>query len=133
MFKIGTLAKKTGCQIETIRFYERTGLMPKPDRTHSGHRVYGAEHENRLRFIRRSRGLDFTLKEIRFLLQAAEAENPSCADVEQFSKKHLNIIQDKIKDLKAMERTMKTLLSECQGNKVPGCPLIDVLYQETGR
>lgn len=133
MFKIGTLAKKTGCQIETIRFYERTGLMPKPDRTHSGHRVYGAEHENRLRFIRRSRGLDFTLKEIRFLLQAAESDNPSCADVEKFSKKHLGLIQGKIKDLRAMERTMKTLLSECQGNRVLGCPLIHVLYQESGR
>lgn len=133
MFKIGTLAKKTGCQIETIRFYESTGLMPKPDRTHSGHRVYGAEHENRLRFIRRSRGLDFTLKEIRFLLQIAEAENPSCADVEKFSKTHLSIIQGKIKGLRAMERTMKALLHECQLNRVPGCPLIDVLYQETGR
>lgn len=133
MFKIGTLAKKTGCQIETIRFYERTGLMPNPDRTHSGHRVYGAEHENRLRFIRRSRGLDFTLKEIRFLLQAAESDNPSCADVEKFSKKHLSLIQGKIKDLRAMERTMKTLLSECQGNRVLGCPLIHVLYQESGR
>ena len=133
LMKIGEVSLKTGVHIETIRYYERLKLMPKPDRTNSGHRVYGAEHENRLRFIRRSRGLDFTLKEIRFLLQAAEAENPSCADVEQFSKKHLNIIQDKIKDLRVMEKTMKTLLSECQGNKVPGCPLIDVLYQETGR
>ncbi len=133
LMKIGEVSLKTGVHIETIRYYERLKLMPKPDRTHSGHRVYGAEHENRLRFIRRSRELDFTLKEIRFLLQAAEAENPSCADVEQFSEKHLNIIRGKIKDLRVMEKTMKTLLHECQGNKVPGCPLIHVLYQESGR
>ena len=129
MFKIGVLAKKTDCQIETIRYYERIGLMPKPDRTQSGHRVYGSEHEKRLRFILRSRELDFSLGEIRTLLQAAEAENPSCAEVEKFSEKHLELIQGKIKDLKAMEKTMKNLLKECQGNRTPGCPLIDVLYE----
>ncbi len=129
MFKIGTLAKKTDCQIETIRFYEKIGLMPNPDRTESGHRVYGLEHEKRLRFIRRSRELDFSLGEIRFLLQSAEEENPSCADVEKFSKKHLDLIRAKIRDLRAMEKTMKNLLGECQANRAPGCPLIDVLYQ----
>lgn len=129
MFKIGTLSKKTGCQIETIRYYERIGLMPNPDRTERGHRVYGSEHEKRLSFIRRARGLDFSLDEIRYLLQAAEADNPSCADVEKFAGKHLSLIQAKIKDLRAMEKIMKSLLNECQGNRTLGCPLINVLYE----
>ncbi len=132
MFKIGKLSKKTNCQIETIRYYERIGLMPKPDRTQSGHRVYGSEHEKRLSFIRHSRELDFSLGEIRTLLQAAEVDNPSCAEVEEFSEKHLKLIQGKIKDLRVMEKTMKNLLSECQGNRAPGCPLIDVLYEKVG-
>ncbi len=130
MFKIGRLAKNANCQVETVRFYEKNGLMPKPDRTESGHRVYGREHEKRLRFIRRSREMDFSLDEIRFLLRAVEDDNPSCADVEKFSKKHLSLIQDKIRELKAMEKTMKSLLNECQGNRAPGCPLIDVLYSD---
>ena len=130
MFKIGTLSKNTDCQIETIRYYERIGLMPNPGRTESGHRVYGLEHEKRLRFIRRSRELDFTLGEIRFLLQAVEDENPSCAEVEKFSKKHLDLIRGKIRDLRAMEKTMKNLLSECAENQSPSCPLIDILFQE---
>jgi len=130
MFKIGILSKKTDCQIETIRYYERIGLMPKPDRTESGHRVYGSEHEKRLSFIRRCRELDFSLKEISFLLAAAENENPSCAEIEKFSGKHLSLIQAKIKDLRAMEKIMKSLLNECQGNRTLGCPLINVLYQE---
>jgi len=130
MFKIGTLARNTNCQIETIRFYERIGLMPNPDRTESGHRVYGAEHEKRLSFMRRCRALDFSLGEIRTLLQTAEADNPSCAEVEKFSENHLKLIQGKIKDLRVMEKTMKNLLSECQVNRAPGCPLIEVLYEK---
>lgn len=133
MLKIGALAKKTNCQIETIRFYERIGLMPNPDRTESGHRVYGPEHVKRLRFIRRSRELDFSLGEIRFLLQAVEEENPSCAEMEKFSIKHLKLIQDKIKELRGMEKTLNNLLTQCAGNQTPSCPLIDVLYDEAGR
>jgi len=129
MIKIGELSNKTGVHIETIRYYERISLMPKPDRTENGHRVYGSEHEKRLSFIRQARELDFSLKEIRTLLQAAEADNPSCADVEEFSENHLKLIQGKIKHLRAMEKTMKSLLKECQGNRTPGCPLIDVLYE----
>ena len=129
LIKIGELSNKTGVHIETIRYYERLKLIPEPGRSEAGHRVYNEQHVKRLSFIRRCRNLDFSLKEIRFLLQAAEAENPSCQDVEIFSGKHLSLIQAKIKDLRAMEKTMKNLLSECQGNRTPGCPLIDVLYE----
>ncbi|MEE8295095.1 MAG: helix-turn-helix domain-containing protein [Sphingomonadales bacterium] len=127
--KIGKLSNKTGVHIETIRYYERMKLIPKPARSEAGHRVYDEQHVKRLSFIRRCRELDFSLKEIRFLLQAAENENPSCAEVEKFSGKHLSLIQAKIKDLRAMEKIMKSLLNECQGNRTLGCPLIDVLYE----
>ena len=93
LMKIGEVSLKTGVHIETIRYYERLKLMPKPDRTQSGHRVYGAEHENRLRFIRRSRGLDFTLKEIRFLLQAAEAENTVQTDSDVTAHAETNLVR----------------------------------------
>ncbi len=130
LIKIGELSQKTGVHIETIRYYERILLIPKPGRTEAGHRIYGDQHLKRLVFIRRCRALDFSLNEIRFLLQAVEEDNPSCADVEAFSEKHLKLIQAKIKDLRAMEKTMKSLLNECQGNRTPGCPLIEVLYEE---
>lgn len=129
LIKIGELSNKTGIHIETIRYYERLKLIPKPGRSGAGHRVYSDHHLKRLSFIRRCRELDFSLDEIRYLLQAAEDDNPSCAEVEKFSKKHLSLIQSKIKDLRAMEKTLKTLLGECQGNRAPGCPLIDVLYE----
>ena len=129
LIKIGELSLKTGVHIETIRYYERLRLIPKPGRSEAGHRVYTESHAKRLSFIRRCRGLDFSLAEIRYLLQTAEADNPSCAEVEKFSKKHLDLIRAKIRDLRKMEKTMKTLLSECQANRAPGCPLIDVLYE----
>lgn len=129
LFKIGELSKKTGVHIETIRYYERLGLMPKPKRSEAGHRFYDELQAKRLTFIRRARELDFSLNEIRYLLHAVEEENPSCAELEKFSEKHLKLIRDKIKTLRAMEKTIKKLLSECQGNRAPGCPLIDVLYE----
>ncbi len=130
LMKIGEISKKTGVHIETIRYYERIKIMPNPARSEAGQRFYTKEQEKRLSFIRRARELDFSLGEIRYLLHAAEEESPSCADVEKFSKKHLSLIQGKIKDLRAMEKTMKNLLSECQGNRALGCPLIEVLYNE---
>ena len=127
--KIGALSRQTGVHVETIRYYERIRLLPKPARSEGGHRFYTLVHEKRLSFIRRCRALDFSLDEIRFLLQAAEADKPSCGEVEKFSEKHLSRLRDKIKEFKAMEKTLKALLSQCQANKGPSCPLIDVLYE----
>jgi MerR family mercuric resistance operon transcriptional regulator len=129
LIKIGELSLKTGVHVETIRYYERLKLIPNPGRTESGHRVYTESHEKRLSFIRRCRGLDFSLGEIRFLLQAAGEENPSCDDVEKFSGKHLDLIRAKIRGLRAMEKTMKNLLSRCGTNKTLGCPIIDALFE----
>lgn len=130
MFRIGLLAQQTGVLVETIRYYEHIGLMPKPARTESGHRMYSIDHVMRLKFIRKSRRLDFSLDEIRVLLQAAEAENPSCGEVEKFSEKHLSRLREKIKEFKAMEKTLKVLLTQCRANEGPSCPLIDVLYEK---
>lgn len=128
LMKIGEVSLKTGVHIETIRYYERLKLIPKPGRSEAGHRVYTGDHAKRLSFIRRCRALDFSLDEIRFLLHSAEADNPSCAEVEKFSRKHLKLIQGKIRELRGMEKTLKTLLTACAANQSPSCPLIDVLY-----
>lgn len=128
--KIGELSKKTGVHVETIRYYERLHLIPKPKRSESGHRFYNDVHRKRLAFIRRCRLLDFSLDEIRFLLQAVETDNPSCSEVEKFSAHHLARLQAKIEDFRAMEKTLQALLAQCRTHDGPTCPLIDVLYEK---
>ena len=130
MFKIGKLAKNTNCQVETIRFYENIGLMPNPDRTERGHRVYGSEHEKRLRFIRRSRELDFTLEEIRALLEFLDTKNYSCDQVHSFADGHIRKIKSKIAELKEMENSLVRFANQCEENKDTNCPLLDQLFNE---
>lgn len=125
--KIGEVSKRTGVHIETIRYYERIRLMPKPHRSEGGQRFYNEDHEKRLTFIRRCRALDFPLADIRFLLQIAEKDTPSCAEVEAFAGKHLGRIRAKLKELRAMERTLKGLVAECRTNRRPACPVIERL------
>lgn len=127
--KIGEMSRKTGVHVETIRYYERIRLMPKPLRSEGGQRFYTEDHEKRLAFIRRCRSLDFPLSDIRFLLRVAEKNTPSCAEVEQFAGKHLERIRTKLKELRAMEKTLKQLVAECKHNKTPSCPVIEQFYQ----
>lgn len=128
---IGALAERTGCNIETIRYYERAGLLPVPVRSAGGYRLYGTEHLRRLTFIRRARALGFSIDEIRTLLKLANERRRPCAEVRVVAAAHLEDVRSKISDLKAMERVLRETVTRCGDGKGSGCPLIDSLYPGT--
>lgn len=128
-FTIGGLSKKTGVNIETIRYYEKIGVMPKPQRSEGGNRLYDTEQVKRLSFIRRSRELGFSLDEIRELLKLVDEKTFTCAEIAALSQKHLDDIRAKIKDLRKIERHMKDMLAQCSRDHTPDCAIIDVLFQ----
>ncbi len=126
-FQIGTLSAKTGINIETIRYYERVGLIPKPPRTGGGQRIYDDGHFKRLSFIRRSRELGFSLGQIRDLLGLARGHRLTCAEVKTMTEQHLAGIRSKIKDLKKLERVLDDLAARCHGLEAPDCPILEAL------
>jgi MerR family mercuric resistance operon transcriptional regulator len=126
---IGALSKRTGCNIETIRWYEKVGLLPAPARTEGRHRMYGTVHLQRLSFIRRARELGFTLDEVRALLRLADRHDGSCAQARDLAVSHLADVQAKIADLKLMERVLKGMIASCADGTLPECPLIESLFQ----
>lgn len=128
-FGIGALSQRTGVNIETIRYYEKIGILPAPPRTEGGHRHYAGLHLNRLVFIRRSRELGFTLEEIRNLLGLVEGGH-ACGEVQAAALAHVNNIRRKIADLRRMERTLAETAARCEGGTAPDCPIIDVLSRE---
>ena len=128
-FTIGALSKGTGCHIETIRYYERIGLMPKPPRSPGGHRLYEEDHLRRLTFIRRSRELGFTLEEVRGLLRLVDGGSYTCAEVKALTLDHAAEVRRKVADLRKLERVLKEMAAECDGGEVPDCPIIDALYR----
>ena len=128
-YSIGKVAKLTDCNIETIRYYEKEKLVTEPPRTDGGHRIYSNEHIQRLIFIRRSRELGFSMKEIRQLLSLVDGELISCELVKDMAEIHRKKILSKITDLRKMERSLKELSSQCSGEDVPDCPIIDVLWK----
>ncbi|MGD8558636.1 MAG: helix-turn-helix domain-containing protein [Gammaproteobacteria bacterium] len=127
--KIGQLSEQTDCKIETIRYYERIGLLPAPARSDSGYRIYKTDHVKRLSFICRSRELGFTIEEIRALLKMVDGGSYTCNDVKTITLEHLTTIRRKIKDLKKLETTLSNIAAQCKGNMTPECPIIDALYQ----
>jgi MerR family mercuric resistance operon transcriptional regulator len=127
---IGALSERTGCNIETIRYYEREGLLPSPPRTEGGHRVFDEEHLKRLTFIRRSRELGFALEEIRSLLRMVDGEHYTCAEVRSLTLDHLQDVRGKLADLKKMEKVLKHLADRCTGNETPDCPIVDALFDQ---
>ena len=126
-FPIGTLSAATGVNIETIRYYEKIGLIPAPPRTVGRQRVYDSAHLKRLTFIRRSRELGFSLDEIRALLGLVRGGDLSCAEVKTMTEQHVTDIRRKVKDLKKLERVLTELTAKCRGNTVPDCPILDAL------
>jgi len=124
---IGGLSTGAAVNIETVRYYERVGLLPTPRRTAGGHRLYGPEHVMRLTFVRRARELGFTLEEIRALLRLADEEQPSCPKVRVVASGHLEDVRAKIADLKRMERALSETVARCASGNRPECPLLEVL------
>lgn len=128
-FPIGTLAQESGVNIETIRYYEKIGVMPKPARSAGGYRLYTGDHLKRLTFVRRGRELGFTLDELRDLLRLVDGHTYTCAEVRALTLDHVTGIRRKIADLKRLERVMTDISSRCSGRRVPDCPIIDALFQ----
>ena len=128
----GALAREAGVNIETIRYYEKIGLLPEPVRADNGYRVYGETGLKRLSFIRRCRELGFSLDEVRGLLGLVDGGDYTCAEVRDLSIVRLGDVRQKIRDLRKMERTLKDMVSECDGGLVPECPIVDRLYTSSG-
>jgi MerR family mercuric resistance operon transcriptional regulator len=127
--RISELAKKAGVHIETIRYYQGIGLLPRPDRENGRIRRYGADDLKRVRFIKRAQALGFSLEEIALLLGLSDGEH--CAETKALAEKKLAMVEEKISDLAAIEKALKELITECsKGSQESGCPIIDVLVAE---
>lgn len=124
----GQLAKRTGCNAETIRYYEKIDLMPEPLRSSSGYRQYDETHEQRLRFVMRGRELGFTIEDLKGLLSLVDRNAVSCGEVERLAQVHLRSVREKIDDLKQMESVLSDTVRSCSGKDVSKCALIDTLF-----
>jgi MerR family mercuric resistance operon transcriptional regulator len=127
---IGRLSTRTGCHLETVRYYERIGLLPKPGRTAGGHRLYGADAVSRVAFIRRARELGFTLEQVRNLLRLVDGGHYTCAQIRPLAVEHLDEIGRKIADLQSIERALRDMAARCVRGRAPRCAVIDALYEE---
>lgn len=121
------LARRTGCNLETIRYYEKIGMLPDPPRTAAGYRVYDENHVSRLRFVMRSRELGFSIEEIRGLLHLVDGGNQTCAEVKERTERHLADVRAKIADLRRIERVLSATAAKCTGEEVPECPVLEAL------
>lgn len=123
----GQLAKATGVHVETIRYYERRGLIPIPSRRASGYRVFTQDYVGRIRFIKRAQALGFTLKEISELLALSDG-NPVCEDIRKFTEEKIKDIETRIHDLTRIKEVLQDLVNQCMGKKkFSGCPIIKSL------
>ena len=126
-FKIGDLAKVTGLRVETIRYYERAGLLNSPGRTAGRHRVYSSDDLSRLKFIVSARELGFSQADVRQLLSLSSGETIPCHDVKSITERHLAAIRAKITRLVKMEALLASAVSQCPGGPVQNCAVIDVI------
>ena len=126
---IGEVSRLSGVNIETIRYYERIGALPRPPRTAGGHRVYDRDRLQRLRFIRRGRELGFSLDELRAMLRYVDDGTLTCGDIHGMTMAHLADVREKIADLRRLERVLKEMAAECSRGNVPECPIIETLFR----
>ena len=130
---IGQLSELTGVNIETIRYYEKIGLLPPASRAANGRRVYRAVEHRILAFVRRSRELGFSLNDIRALLRLGGPDKASCRQVREIAAHHLADIRAKIGDLRKLENLLATTVSLCSGTTAPECPVLAILdIERTG-
>ncbi len=126
----GKLAKRFGCHLETVRYYEKIGLLLPPTRTAGGHRLYQIDDQRRLRFILRGRELGFSIGELRGLLSLVDSNVYTCGEILDLTIDHLGSIRRKIADLRRLERTLARISNECSGGAVPECPVIEALWAD---
>lgn len=128
-YSIGDVSTATGVNIETVRYYERIELLPKPDRTSGGNRQYNHDQLKRLAFIKRCRELGFSIQEIRSLLAMTDSKTQTCAEVNKLTTTHLSKVKDKILDLQRMQNLLETMVAQCSCGDVPECPIVDTLLE----
>jgi MerR family mercuric resistance operon transcriptional regulator len=126
-YTIGQISRRTGVRIETIRYFEKVGLVASPPRTDGGHRVYDANHLRALLFIRRSRGLGFTPEEVRGILALGGPTNACCDEVREIASQHLENVRNKMADLARLEALLASTIERCSGEHAPSCAVIDMI------
>lgn len=124
---IGQLASRTGCKVQTIRYYEQIGLMPESLRTEGNQRRYGPDHVARLAFVRHSRELGFSLEAIRELLSLADAPERPCAGADAIARRQLEAVDRRLRQLGALKAELERMISRCSGGKIGECHVIEVL------
>jgi MerR family transcriptional regulator, mercuric resistance operon regulatory protein len=130
--KIGALAEQSSVHVETIRYYQSLGLMPKPVRAHGAVRRYGKDAVDRLRFIKRAQGLGFSLDEVKLLLGLSIGEH--CRETRTLAERKRELVDKKINDLRAIQSALNTLIAACRAGKHGrGCPIIESLSIEERR
>lgn len=125
--KIGELAARTGANVETVRYYERIGLLPPPVRTSSNYRDYDTRHAERLSFTRQARGLGFDIADIRSLLDLGAHPDQDCGHVDQLATGHLRAIDRKIEQLEQLRQELNRMLSQCRGGRIADCRILGAL------
>jgi DNA-binding transcriptional MerR regulator len=133
--KIGDLAKRTGTSAATIRYYEQIGLLRRAPRQAGGQRVYSRDDIELLTFIRRCREFDFSIEEVRALVAIVQDPNSSCMDARDMAAEHLNAVRAKMRELKALERSLiafvKSCDTSCAGGPGPDCVILDDLAKSS--
>ena len=127
MMMIGDLAKRTGTKVNTIRFYEEIGLMPRAARTDGGRRTYGRSDLQRLSFIRHGRELGFSVDEIRSLIALSADPEQDCNAAAAIAGKHLKSVEDRIARLEALRDELKRATMSCEGGRIADCSVIDAI------
>jgi len=129
--KTGELAKEAGVNVETLRFYEREGLLAEPPRRASGYREYPPDTVQRIRFIQRAKELGFTLREVKGLLELRVDPETTCAEVREHAAEKIADVKQKISDLKTIERALNKLMNSCRGSgPIDDCPILKHLERE---
>lgn len=125
--RIGDLARATGTTVETIRYYERIGLLAKPGRTEGNYRAYGARDLKRLNFIRHARGLGFEIAEVRSLLDLADNPDRDCGEADTIASGHLEAVEAKIDQLRLLQTELTRMVGACRGGRAADCRVLEVL------
>lgn len=124
---IGELARQTGTKVETVRYYEKIGLLAVPDRTAGNYRAYSSKDLNRLSFVRRARDLGFSLEQVRTLLDLSDQRERPCEAVDSLAREHRAEVDRKIADLQALRRELDSMIEQCQCGTVADCRIIEAL------
>lgn len=122
---IGALAKAAGVHVETVRYYQRRGLVAQPKRQTGSVRRYGDDAVKRLRFIRRAQELGFTLEEIKILVRLGAT--PNCRDAKTLAARKLGLVEARLEDLRRMQSALRSLVSQCETGRERSCPIIEIL------